>query len=345
MSRRFVVPGVLACAAALLLMLVASRAALAGWLAAFAFWSSLPIGALGLLMMMWVIPGPWRAELAPLAETALLLLPLAALAALPMLLGVPLLYDWMHEASHGYRAVYLSWPGFALRTVVFFLCLGVLAFLLNGRPVWAGALSAGGLILYVLLATTVAVDWLMSLEPAFHSSGFGLYVLSIQMNIALAWLIVARLSAGGAAARTGLLGALMLCGLLFWAYLAFMQYFIIWSDNLPHTVQWYQRRAAGGWSLLEYAIGALGLGPLVLLLFPPLRAGTRALLVLSLAVLAGKAIEFAWIVLPILHDDLAVAGASTALALAGLGALSAVLRSVSLPVAWTDPVRHRGAAS
>ncbi|HZP98258.1 MAG TPA: hypothetical protein VFB13_01890 [Reyranella sp.] len=337
MNRPILLFGAAGCAASLLTIFAAPRAALAGWLAAFAFWSALPIGSIGLLMMMWVIPGAWRQELAPLAERTSTLLALAAVAVLPILLGAGALYDWVHQPAHGYRAIYLSWPAFALRTIAFFLCLGALTLRLLGRPGRAGALSAGGLILYLLLATTIAVDWLMSLDPEFHSSGFGLYIVCIQMVSALAFMIACRLMGRDAESRNGLLGALLLCGLLFWAYLAFMQYFIIWSNNLSPTVHWYQQRAEGGWSLAEYAIGASGLGPAFLLLFTPIRNGARWLVGLSLVVLAGRALEVAWIVLPTLHEHWAIAWISTLLAFAGLGALS-----LALPRAW--PLA-RGAAS
>lgn len=328
-TRFCLAAGTAACAVALLLAFADSRAALAGWLTGFAFWSGLPIGALGLLMMMRLIPGPWRQELSYPAERTLVLLPFAAVAALPILLGLGALYPWVAEASSGYRAVYLSPAFFVLRTVAFFACLTAFALLLVVRPAWSGPVSAGGLIVYVLLATTIAVDWLMSRDPAFHSSGFGLYTLTNQMIIALSVLLVVRLSSDHPPDRPGVLGGLLLCALLFWAYFAFMQYFIIWSNNLPPSVAWYRQRGDGVWSAAEYAIAILQLAPAFLLFFPPIRNGIRWLLALSVAVLAGKMLEMVWLVMPTVQDHEAVGAIAALASLLGLGLLTKVVFGVA----------------
>lgn len=316
--------GAAACAVALLLAFADGKAALAGWLTGFAFWSGLPIGALGLLMMMRLIPGRWREELSHPAENMLVLLPLAILAALPILIGLATLYPWVDEANSGYRAIYLSPAVFVLRTILFFACLVALALLLIVRPGWSAPVSSAGLVVYVLFTTTIAVDWLMSLDPSFHSSGFGLYVLSDQMTIALAVMIVLRLSSGASSEQPGLLGGLFLCALLLWAYFAFMQYVIIWSNNLPPSVEWYHRRGEGFWSAAEYAIAVLHLGPTFLLFFSPIRNGVRWLVALSFVVLVGKAIEIAWLVMPAAPAHATVGAVAALASMLGLGLLTIV---------------------
>jgi hypothetical protein len=324
MKRAHLLPtvGAVACIAALLIGLFDPHAAVAGWLVGFVFWGSLPIGSLALVMMMRVIPGGWREELEPAGEALLLLLPAAALAALPVLVGMRSVYPWVGEGKEGFHAIYMSPPAFVLRTVVFFAVIGVLAFLLLNRPAWSTPLSAGGLIVLVLLDTTIAVDWLMSLDPEFHSSGFGLYVLCIQMTVALAVLILVRLSVGDAGERRGLLGGLLLCAMLFWAYFAFMQYFIIYSNNLPPEVAWYRRHAEGGWSTVEYAIAVLHLGPGFLLFFPPIKVSRGWLVALCVLVLIGSLLEMAWLVLPGRQETTALDVTAAAVASLGLGLLA-----------------------
>jgi hypothetical protein len=319
-TRRIGLAGLAACILALGIS-VADPRALAGWLAACLFWSSLPIGALVLAMMTRLIPGRWAAELRPLTDYALMLLPLAALSILPVLLAPSALYDWVHAAPEsGFRAVYLTPWFFSLRTLAFFAVAMLLAVLLLNRRRDQSSLSAVGLIVLVLTNSMIATDWLMSLDAGFHSSGFGLYVLSIQVTIALASLILARLNEPGA--RAGVLGGLLLTALLLWAYLAFMQYVIIWSGNLPEGVLWYQRRAAGFWSLVEYAIGALHLAPAFLLLFGAMRRSPSWLAALALSTLIGKAMEAAWLVLPARTDHGWPTAATSILAFAGLGCLT-----------------------
>lgn len=331
------------CAAALVLA-ATEPGALAGWLAAFAFWSGVPIGALCILMMMRLIPGAWTEQLSGPAEAVLLLLPLAALAVLPVLIGCSALYRWAGGAGEGgFRSLYLTPWFFITRTIIFFAASAVLAVLLLRRR--SRAVAAVGLIIFVLVDTTVAVDWLMSLDPEFHSSGFGLYVLSIQATVALSVLVLARL-VFGPGGRTGILGGLLLTALLLWAYFAFMQYVVSWSDNLPPSVLWYGRRGRGAWSAVEGAIGALGVAPALLLLFPPIRRGRGWLLGICLAVLLGKALETAWLVLPEAPEPGAAAMVA-GLAVIGLGALAAGLLPAAIRSAgrWrTGPARQRAAS-
>jgi hypothetical protein len=311
------------CAAALLLAALDATAAMAGWLAAFVVWSGVPLGALLLRLMTRVIPSAWREEVTPVAEMLVMLLPLTALAVLPVLIGSHVLYPWMTAtATEGFRGVYLSAWFFDLRSILFLIGAIVLGFLMATRPGWSFSLAAGGLIAFVLFDAMIAVDWLMSLEPDFHSSGFGLYVLSIQASIGLMTVVVIRVVADPVNARPQLLGALMLTMLLLWEYFAFMQYFIIWSENLPKQVAWFQARGSGIWAAAEYAFCLLDLVPTFLLFFTSIRHSRRWLLAIALAVLLAKAIEVAWLVFPAMHGSLAVSVIAATLALLGLGLLS-----------------------
>lgn len=296
-ERRWAAIGSACLAGALLLAMLDARAALGGWLSGFILCSAVPLGALLLVMMMQLIPGSWRPELLPVALDTQWLLPAAAVAALPVLVATPVLYPWAAEAIDGWRGLYLSPVGFALRTSVFFLAAIALSVALMSRPAAASALSAAGLIGFVLADTTVAVDWLMSLAAHFHSSGFGLYALSIQVTVAFAVLLIVRLG-GSPSDRTNLLGGLLLTALLLWAYLAFMQFFIIWSGNLSEGARWYLRRAEGGWAAVEWIMAASQLGPALLLFLAPVRRDRLWLIALSAVVVAGKALEIAWLVAP-----------------------------------------------
>ncbi|WP_027133218.1 hypothetical protein [Geminicoccus roseus] len=326
--------GLAACALALLGALWAPEAALSGWLAAYVFWSAVPVGALGLLMMMRLIPGAWADELSLPAEACMLLAPLAVAAVLPVLLGMDMLYPWTAGVeAKGMRPLYLTSWFFILRTASFWAVVGLLLALLLLRRAWSTPVASGGLILFVLFGTTMAVDWLMSLEPDFHSSGFGLYVLSIQLTLALAVLIPVRLLRSAPPGRPAVLGGLLLTAILLWVYFAFMQYFIIWSGNLPPGVQWYATRATPVWNGAAQASAALQLLPALLLLFPLVRQSRVWLLVLCALVLAGKALEILWLVLPATDSGGMMAPFAFLLAWLGLGALSLAGLVLALPLA------------
>jgi hypothetical protein len=312
-----------ACAIVLLLAALDAKAASAGWLAAFVLWGGVPLGALTLRLMTRIIPGAWREEVSPIAEMLVMLLPIAALAVLPVLIGSHALYPWATEpAGPGFRGVYLSVWFFCLRSVLFLVGAMILAFLMMTRPAWSMPLASGGLIAFVLFDAVIAVDWLMSLEPDFHSSGFGLYVISIQASVGLMAIVIIRIVADPIGARPQLLGALMLTALLLWEYFAFMQYFIIWSENLPKQAAWFEERGSGIWAVAEYAFCLLDLVPTFLLFFTPIRRSRRWLLAIAAAVLMAKAIEVAWLVFPATRAPLALSAIAAILALLGLGLLS-----------------------
>ncbi|HEY3951075.1 hypothetical protein [Phenylobacterium sp.] len=268
------------------------------WLGAAFLWASTSIGALALLMIMRLAPGDWSEELGPFMEALTLLLPLGAILLLPVLAETGRLYPWTQQhLSTAFRAAYLSPPFFVVRTLAWYAMLFALAHRLVLRPGRSVALACVGLALLVVLDLPIATDWLLSLDPDFASSGFGLYVLDIQMLTAFALMTGALVVSGRPIRRPGILAALLICLLLFWAYLAFTHYVITWSDNLPPGVSWYQRRG-GPWRAVIWIAAACRLAPLFLLLFSAVRTSPRMLLALSAAILFGSVLEAAWLTLP-----------------------------------------------
>ena len=87
--------GLLGCAIGLIL---APRDALIAWLVAWIAWGAIPIGALALLMMLSLIPGTWRAFYAKPVAIGASLVPLVAIAMIPLLAGVALIYPWTDPA-------------------------------------------------------------------------------------------------------------------------------------------------------------------------------------------------------------------------------------------------------
>jgi len=286
------------CVATLVAAALLPPAAWRAWLGAAFLWASIPIGALTLLMIMRLAPGDWSEELGPFMEAQVLLLPLGALLILPVLAETGTLYAWTHEpATTPFRAAYLSQAGFIARTVIWYAILFVLAALLVLRPGRSVPVACIGLVLVATFGTLISTDWLLSLDAAFASSGFGLYVLDVQMLTAFAGMVIALTASGRAIQRPGILGAVFLCLLLFWGYLAFVHYVITWSDNLPPGVAWYQRRG-GPWSLVMWVVAASRIVPTFLLFFQAVRRSPRMLRLLSIAVVAGSVLEAGWLTLP-----------------------------------------------
>ena len=313
-SRRLM-PAALALAGALLLGLANLRAALAGWLAALCLTIGVPIGCVLLVAVMRLVSGRWREAIGREAESGVALLALLLPAALPILVGAAWLYPWGDaNALEAFKAAYLTPLFFGLRGLVIlalFVGLG-LALKAAGK-----GLAVIALIAFVVLDGVLVVDWLMSLDTDFHSSGFGLYVLALQVLTAFSFIVLTG-EPDPPADTVRLLGALFLSVQLLWPYFAFMQYFIIWSDNLPKLAQWYLTRGTQPWAIAAQVFTGLHLAALFALLFPLVRRNIGLLRLIAAASLLANGLEYLWLVLPSLPDAGGIAFAAFALSLLGM---------------------------
>ncbi|GHD05013.1 hypothetical protein ACFOEZ_01120 [Tianweitania populi] len=298
-SRLGLLTGLICLAVALVSMVLQPEAALQGWLTGFCFLSDIAFGGLILASMMRLIPGLWDDELERFSDAVAALLPFAALAFLPILIGAAWLYDWQASADKGvFRELWMTLPFWTVRAILFLLFASVSALLMVRRQTDKPALPITALVIYTAGFMVIAVDWYLFLDPEAHFSGFSLTRMSVQFLGALCVSIMMAVSSAAKLKRPEILGSLLMAALLAWAYFAFMQYFITWSDNLPFGVRWYGERGAGLWGLLEVAFTALRLAPLLLLLATPIRQSRRWLFWLSAAVLFGNALETLWLIAP-----------------------------------------------
>lgn len=272
--------------------------AMAGWLGAAVLFTAVPAGALYLEMMMRLIPGAWGEELRLSTEAVSLLTPVAALSFVPVLIGMGAIYPWMHPLElTALQRVMLSPVSFALLAMVRYAALYWFGARMRRRR-RTRATAAGGLVLLPILALLASFVWLMSLDPKFASSAFGLQLLEREFTVGFCALLLLRLSVGRPPRRPGVLGGLLFTLLLLWAYIEFLPYIISWSGNLPDPARWYIERGTAGWGALLWTWGVLSGVPLFALLFARFRDSIVALRVFAAVLLLGKACEMAWVTLP-----------------------------------------------
>ncbi|MBW8783189.1 MAG: hypothetical protein JF593_00875 [Novosphingobium sp.] len=295
-ARRLLVIGLLLAIAALALVAVAPADALRAWLAAAFLWSGVPIGSLGLLMIIRLVGGRWGHAIQPWLEAGALTLPIAALAIVPVLAGMALLYPWFGRRADGFKGAWLAPLPFVLRTVLLFAGLGLALWALTTRRGSAVAVSSAGLLFLAPMLSLVLVDWIVSLDPEFHSSGFGLYGMAIQFTVA--WMVAMSGLLRRQPEQTGALAALVITFALLWMYLAFTSYFIVWSGDLASVVGWYKARGTGGWGIVYLLCSLVELATFLVLLAPQARGSAFVLRAIAAAMVVGKALEAAWLVLP-----------------------------------------------
>ncbi|MCB8984933.1 MAG: hypothetical protein H6659_13970 [Ardenticatenaceae bacterium] len=301
-----------------------------GYLLGYVIWIGVALGCLALLMMHYLTSGPWGFVLRRFLEAAVWTLPLLALFFIPLLFGLPELYPWARpslvaqDALLQHKQPYLNVPFFMVRTAVYLLIWSGMSWLLlrwsrrqDSSDSWdlrdkARRLSAPGLIIYLFTASFAAIDWMMSLEPRWFSSIYGVMVIAGQVLAALAlatgaslWL--RRTSPLDELATPGLfydLGNLLLGFLLFWIYLTFIQYLVIWSGNLPEEITWVIRREQDGWLWVSLIVVLLGFAvPFALLVGSGFEPRTHILRIVTPLIFVTQIVNVYWLVVPAFYPD------------------------------------------
>jgi hypothetical protein len=303
------------------------------WLIGVLFCLGLSLGSLALLMLQHMSGGQWGLVGRRVFEAASRTLPLVVLAFVPLLFGLPNLYEWARpelvrtEHILQVKAPYLNVPFFIGRAVLYFAVWLVCTWLLNK---WSAAqdrgevavrpadtlrfrrVSAPGLLAYVITMTFASVDWIMSLAPEWYSTIFGLILVVGQglSGLSLVIIVLSMLSATEPYAtylrpRHFLdLGKLLLAFVMLWAYFSFSQYLIIWAGNLPEEIPFYITRAHHGW---QYVSVVLLLGhfvlPFVLLLSRDLKKRPRLLAKVAVAILVMRLVDLLWLVEPMFEHE------------------------------------------
>lgn len=302
------------------------------WFTACLFWLSLSLGSLAILMIHGVTGGAWGEFAGGALRAATATLPLMALLFIPLGFGLESLFPWVREPLPD-KAAYLNVPFFTVRTLTYFLIWVTLAAALKAWDIrLAGRRmikkSAIGLMLYVLTVTLFAVDWIMSLEPHWYSTAIGLITAASQVvgGFALVVLIMG-LSYRKSWSKKNIdqledLGNLLLAGVMFWAYVAFMEYLIIWEGDLSLEITWYLHRSEHGWQ---------GVGVLLVLLYfvvpfliLPSRHAKRAPKVLALVAalaLCGSLVNVWWLTRPAFQEHAGLPHWQDAAAVGGIGLL------------------------
>ncbi|MGN6570238.1 MAG: hypothetical protein ACTHLO_02360 [Pseudolabrys sp.] len=302
-------------------LLVAPKAAAGGWLAAFLFWSGIPLGGLLLMLIHALTGGRWGYRFAPEFIPSAAALPLMAFLSIPILAALPGFYPWVfgHGGVHAdVHRWYLNAPFFIGRTAVAFVGWTALAFVLPRLAGPTQTIIAGlGLIFHGVAVSILGYDWVLSLAPHFTSSSFGATLAFAQLASALAWTAIVARDNGDPA--FGDLGGLLLAALLGLTYVNFMALLIVWYGDVPERVNWFVERTHALW--IAFAVLAfllVSVVPIFALFLGRWRRSPRALRPIAVVVLAGLALFDIYLVVPA-FDPLALGAA--AVAIVAIGAL------------------------
>ncbi len=305
--------------------ILSARDFLQAYLFAYVFWLGIALGCFALFMLHHLVSGGWGFVIQRLLEAGMRTLPLMAVLFIPVLLGMGVLYPWVRSGgtvagqdTHVWPA-YLNSGFFIIRAIIYFVSWIAAATLLarwsreqdrTGHPGLTRnirLLSAPGLVYYVLTMTFASVDWIMSLEPGWFSTIYGFLIVVSQVLTALSFVIIALRFLSTRPPLAGILterhvhhlGNLLLTFVILWAYMAYSQFIIIWSGNLPDENSWYIRRLAPGWTSLGlFVVVVHFFVPFVILLFRRVKRSIRSLAWVAFGLIIMRLVDTFWLVMP-----------------------------------------------
>ena len=326
---------------ALVLGVVGSIGAIIGWiveplefyrsfLLGYMWCLGLTLGCLAILMVYHLTGGAWGTVARRILEAGMRTLPMMIVLFVVLLIGMHHLYPWSRAEVlatdpdvRRVAAQYLSPGFFVFRAVLYFIAWSALVFALGkisdrqDRPpevnfdVRLRRISGPGLVLYGFTITLASVDWVMSLDPHWTSTIFGLMFMAGQGLLTLCFVVLI----GSALVRYTPLqeawkpeqfhdqGKLMMAFTMMWGWFALSQWLIIWAGNLPDEITWYLNRLGGGWGawglmliFVEFAI------PFAFLLSRQIKRDWRSLRWIALWIIAARYLDLYYFILPNFND-------------------------------------------
>jgi hypothetical protein len=319
---------------------------LRGWLLGLVLTFGFAVGGLALLMVQYCSGGKWGLLLRRPLEAMSRTLPLIVVYWLVVAIFMKRLYLWAQFTSDAdtaaalksgllseiqahcidFKRPMLNPNAFWYIGLLCFAIWGFYAWRLNTlglkrdsqgpetTPYWIKKLenfSGPGIVVYAITMTAAAIYWVMSLDPTWYSSVYGLLFLVEQGFQVLAFSIIVSLSLSKAEPFKTILrqteqhdmGKLTFAFVMLNIYLSFGQFLIIWSGNLPDEINWYLDRIRGGWGvIITLDFICHWLIPFTLLLSRDLKRNKKRLILVCRIMLVAVVLNLFWLIEPNFKD-------------------------------------------
>ena len=288
------------------------------------------LGCLALGMVHQLSGGAWGVVARRPIGAAARVLPVMTLLFLPIVFGMRHLYPWTHadlvarDEVLQAKQLYLNIPFFLIRAAVYFIAWNAVSFFLNAWSLEQDRtddpqiarrmqrLSAGGLVAYGLMITFASFDWLMSLEPHWFSTIYGVLIIGGQGLTGLAFLIIVLVWLGRrppldriiVPAHFHDLGNLLLAFVMLWAYFSFSQYLITWAGNLPEEIAWYLHRQHTSWRIVGAGLVLFHFAvPFALLLSRTVKREPQMIVKVAIGIMIVRLVDLFWLIAPEFHRE------------------------------------------
>lgn len=294
------------------------------------FFLSLTFGAVFFVLIQFATKAGWSVVVRRLAENVASTMPLfIVLFVVTIFASHTLFHHWLSSESFSdpvlnQKRWYLNLPFLYIRTAIYFIAFTAAAYFYakksakqdtTGNHAITYKLQKASypfLILLGFCVTFFAFDWIMSFDPHWYSTIFGLYFFASCYMAFLALLsILTRLTHNIPALVNKItlehyhdLGKLVFGHSCFWAYAAFAQYLLIWYGNIPEETQWYAVRQSHGWTWVWYLL-CIGhfLVPFLFLMARKAKRSKFMVVLVSCWMLVMHFIDLYWLIMPTRYED------------------------------------------
>jgi len=292
------------------------------YLTSFVFWLSLGLGSLFFVMVNYLLGSKWHIVFRRIMEAMMMPLPIMLIFFIPILIGIQQLFPWSrldYVAANpivAKKAGYLNDSFFLIRAVIYFAIWTFLAVRLYIRSIRQDAgipltgikrLAAPGTVLFAFSITFAAFDWMMSLDPMWYSTVYGLGYFTGSVMVAISSLVLFLFWFLRNNIMSGLvteehyhdLGKMLFVFMILWAYMAFSQFFLIWYANIPEETAWYHHRWEGSWKYITMAV-VVGhfVVPFFTLLSRPAKRSPKVLVTMAIWLAVIHYIDLYWNIMP-----------------------------------------------
>jgi hypothetical protein len=295
------------------------------YLVSFSFFLAISLGGLFFVLLQHCTRAGWSVVVRRVAEAVAANVWLMAILAIPVVLGMNHLYHWTDTAAAAHDPLlagkigFLNPGFFVIRLIVYFLLWGLMATVLHRTSVAQDSsgdtaltlrmerLSAPGMVVFALSINFAAFDLLMSLDPHWFSTIFGVYYFSVSVVAFLAVMpkILYALQFRGILTNAITIehyhdfGKLLFGFNVFWAYIAFSQYMLIWYGNIPEETEWFLKRQTGDWTTVSLILifGHFVL-PFLLLVSRAIKRRPALLAITGGYIAAMCWVDLYWLVIP-----------------------------------------------
>lgn len=290
---------------------------------------SLGVGAGLFIASMYVSNAGWGTAIRRIPEALTSVLPIAGIGALLLYWGIHSLYEWSHYSVVSKDSIlaekqdWLNEFFFMLRLVVYFtIWIWITVKIVHNSRKQDGddniiytknnvRNSAIFLVVGAITFSLASFDLLMSLQPHWYSTVFGLLSISgmITSTLAVVTIILVFLRNNGykqiiTKDHMVTMGTLMMSFSIFWVYMWVSQHMLIWYANIPEETSYYTFRHFGGWGSLSFVNLILNwVIPFLVLLPRAFKLNDKIILYASIILVIGHWLDLYIIIMPTSMGD------------------------------------------